>query len=251
MKYFIITGASKGLGLGIATALAQSGHHLLCISRTDNPNLEKLTRKNGGEIDFFSHDLSNNEGIPGLMKEVFQKIDTDKARGIFLVNNAGVVQPVARLEDAPAGEIEAHIRINLIAPMLITSAYISHTQHVNTTKRILNISSGAAHNPYYGWSSYCAGKAGLALFTRCISEEQKDEPFPVLSMSVAPGIIDTDMQTVIRSTRKRDFVHKDKFVEFKEQGQLINPSLAGEKLADLLLSDVFQDGAEKDIRDTY
>ncbi len=251
MNYFIITGASKGLGEGLAMELLQEDHHLLCISRTESEQLKKMAAAKNVSLDFFLYDLSDTQGIPDLIEKIFKKIDREQAKGVYLVNNAGLIRPVNRVEDCPPKEVDKHMRVNLLAPMLLTSGFIKHLQDWKVEKRILNISSGAAKNPYYGWSCYCTGKAGLDMFGLCVSEEQKNEEHPVKTMAVAPGIIDTGMQSTIRSTSARDFIHRDKFVSFKETGQLVPPALAGKKLAHLLLSDKFTDGEITDIRDDY
>ncbi|TVR43006.1 MAG: (S)-benzoin forming benzil reductase [Bacteroidia bacterium] len=251
MKYFIITGASKGLGEGIALELVNEEHHLLCISRSESDQLKKIAVAKNCSIDFFLFDLAFSHDIPDLMQRVFDKIDMEKVSGVYLINNAGLIQPVSRVEGLDADALDVHMRVNLLAPMLISSAFIGLSQRMQVQKRILNISSGAAQNPYYGWSCYCTGKAGLEMFGLCISEEQKNEEYPVETMSVAPGIIDTGMQTTIRGTDERDFIHKKKFIELKESGQLVPPALAGKKLARLLLSDDFKDGEITDIRESY
>ena len=251
MKHFIITGASKGLGEGLAIELINENHHLICIARSESQRLKHLAKAKNCKIDFFLFDLSVTDNITTLMDSVFEKIDKAHTEGIYLVNNAGIIQPVNRVEDCDPDETEQHIKINLVAPMLISGAFIRHTRDIPIKKRIMNISSGAAFNPYYGWSCYCTVKAGLDMFGRCISEEQKDESHPIETMGVAPGIIDTGMQTTIRATGERAFKHRDKFVEFKESGQLIPPAVAGKKLARLLLSDEFIDGTTTDIREDY
>lgn len=251
MKYFIVTGASKGLGEGLALELLNENHHLLCISRSESRKLKKMAAAKDCPLDFFLFDLAVNHDIPGLVDQVFKKIDKQRATGVYLVNNAGVIQPVTRVEDCPVEAVDIHMRVNLIAPMLLIAAFIRHTAGMHIEKRILNISSGAAQKPYYGWSCYCTGKAGLDMFGRCVSEEQKDQTFPVETMAVAPGIIDTEMQTTIRGTSERDFIHRNRFVELKESGQLVPPGLAGKKLALLLLSTTFKDGEVIDIRDSY
>ncbi len=250
MKYFIITGASKGLGEGIASALLSAEHHLFCISRSESQSLIEEAAVKNCPLDFFLFDLAVNHDIPGLVEKIFQRIDRDRATGIYLVNNAGVINPVGRIEDAPAEAVEMHMRINLLAPMLLTAAFVKYTKDLATEKRILNISSGAAQHPYYGWSSYCTAKSGLEMFGRCMHEEQKNEPNSVQSMSVAPGIIDTEMQTTIRGTSERAFIHREKFVELKESGQLASPAKAGKELALLLLSSSFKDGDIIDMRDS-
>ncbi len=251
MKYFIITGASKGLGEGIALELLDENHTLLCIARGSSEKLRQLAAAKNCRVRFFNYDLSDHTGINPLMDNIFKQIQGEQSEGIYLVNNAGTVKPVARVEDYDAEAVKTHLHLNLLAPMLLSAAFIRLTKDVSCTKRILNISSGAAQNPYYGWGCYCTGKAGVDMFGRCISEEQQGEPNPVETMGVAPGIIDTDMQTAIRSTDERAFIHKQKFVDLKESGQLIAPAIAGKKLAKLLLSDLFKDGTITDIRDTY
>ncbi len=251
MKYFIITGASKGLGEGIAMELLHEDHHLLCISRSESEQLKTMAAAKNCQVDFFQFDLAFNQDIPRLCQLIFEKIDTDQAEGIYLINNAGVVKPVDRVENCPPEEVESHLRINLLAPMLLSGEFIRHTKDLAIEKRILNISSGAAQNPYYGWSSYCTGKAGIDMFSRCIATEQEGQDHPVEAMGVAPGIIDTEMQSSIRQTTEKQFIHRQKFVELKESGQLIPPTLAGKKLASLLLSADFKNGAIIDIRESY
>ncbi len=251
MKYFIITGASKGLGEGLALELLREDHHLLCISRSESDQLKKLARAKNVDLDFFLYDLANTQGIPSLVEDILRKINREKVEGIYLVNNAGLIAPVDRAENCPPEEVEKHLRVNLVAPMLLTSSLIKHIRDWDTEKRVMHISSGAAQNPYYGWSCYCTGKAGLDMFGQCVAEEQKEEPYPVKTMSVAPGIIDTGMQSTIRGTSPRAFIHRDKFVSLKESGQLVPPALAGKRLAGILLSDDFRDGEITDIRDSY
>ncbi len=251
MKHFIITGASKGLGEGLAIELLHEQHHLIVVARSESEKLKQMALAKGCRLNHLSYDLSVSHDIPVLCGRIFEMINPEDAEGIYLVNNAGIIEPVKRTEDYSADDVDLHIRVNMIAPMLLTSGFIKHTLGLRVVKRVLNISSGAAHFPYYGWGCYCTSKAGLEMFGRCVSEEQRNEAWPVETMAVAPGIIDTDMQTIIRSTNNRDFVHREKFVAFKESGQLIPPALAGKKLAQLLLSSDFKDGQSIDIRTSY
>jgi len=250
-KYIIITGASKGLGEGIAIELLHESHHLICISRGKSEKLEKLAAAKACPISFFSFDFSKTAEIPNLAQSIFEQIRFEKASGIYLINNAGVIQPVGRAEDCAPEEVEKHIRINLISPMLLTASFIKYAQSLKVEKRVINISSGAAQNPYNGWSSYCTGKAGIDMFTQCVGTEQKDTQSPVEIMAVAPGVIDTEMQTTIRATTEEQFIHRKKFVELKETGQLVPPQIAGKRIAQLLFSNEFKNGGIIDIRDSY
>lgn len=251
MKYIIITGASKGIGEGVARALLAGDNHLLCISRNENRSLISEASSKKCKIDFFSFDLSATGSISEMWENISGKVDLRNAAGLYLVNNAGVIDPVDRIENCDPGDVERHMRINLIAPVILTGLFIGLGKEADIEKRIINISSGAASSPYYGWSSYCTGKAGLEMFSRCIATEQEGEKFPVKCMSVAPGIIDTSMQGTIRSKTKEQFIHRDKFVSYKEEGMLADPLAAGKKLAELLFSPDFRNGEITDIRDSY
>ena len=246
----LVTGGAQGLGEGIALALIDKEHHLICIGRSESHRLRSMCAASECALDFLPCDLADTHAISILFDTISQIVDTTKAKGIYLINNAGVLEPVGRVETSEPHEVELHLRINLLAPMLLSAGFIKAFSSIPLRKRILNISSGAAQSPYYGWSSYCTGKAGLDMHSRCIHEEQRYQTHPVEVMAVAPGIIDTRMQALIRSTSEEQFIHKQKFVELKEQGHLVPPTLAGKRLADLLIADNFESGSVVDLRDT-
>jgi benzil reductase ((S)-benzoin forming) len=249
LKHFIITGASKGLGEGIALALLHENHHIIYISRSESPKLTSMAAAKDCQLDFFPFDLADTQNLPALAKEVFECVDIRNSTGIYLINNAGIIQPVGRAETNDSSEVDLHMRINLIAPMILSAGFIESFQDTAVQKRIMNISSGAAKNPYYGWSSYCTGKAGLDMYGRCVALEQEEAKYPIEVMAVAPGIIDTNMQTTLRAVSEEQFIYKKMFVEFKESGQLVPPTLAGKKLAALLVSEDFVSGSIIDLRE--
>jgi benzil reductase ((S)-benzoin forming) len=251
MYHIIITGHSKGLGAGIATALLNEDNIIHGISRTENETLHKLATAKGCKLFFYPCDMSYSDTIPAVMQKVAQNIDKENTKGIFLVNNAGIIDPIGPVHSISPQDLELHLRINLLGPIFITREFIKLFQDWPVEKRVLNISSGSAVNPYYGWSAYCTGKAGLEMFARCLALEQEKKTNPVHTMSVAPGIIDTDMQTIIRATTEEQFIYKKKFVELKESGQLIAPNIAGKRIAQLLFSPEFSNGKSVDIRDSY
>ncbi|MFW5707651.1 MAG: (S)-benzoin forming benzil reductase [Bacteroidota bacterium] len=252
MKHIIITGHSKGLGAGIALQLIDENHHIHGISRTDNPDLEKLVRAKGGKFNFYACDLSHPEIISPIMNEVFQNIhQSNDIEGVYLINNAGVIEPIGPIPTLEPAAIDKHLKINLVAPMFLIREFMIATSNLQVEKRVINISSGAATNPYHGWSVYCTGKAAMDMFTRCCATEQEDMQWPVKVMAVAPGIIDTDMQTTIRATSEEQFIHRQRFVDLKASGQLVEPTLAGKKIRELLFSEEFKNGEITDIRHLY
>jgi benzil reductase ((S)-benzoin forming) len=252
MKHIIITGHSKGLGAGIATELINENHHIHGISRTDSVEIERLAILKNCKFNFYSCDVSRRDTISAVMDDIFYTISgSETPEAIYLINNAGVITPIGPLQTLDPEEIDKHLRINLLAPTLFIREFIRHTTDMNIEKRIINISSGAAVNPYHGMSVYCIGKAGLDMLTRSVALEQKDEEYPVEVISVAPGIIDTDMQTRMRAEPEENFKNKQKFVTLKESGQLVSPDVAGRKLIEVLFSEDFENGAVLDIRELY
>lgn len=250
MKHIIITGHSKGLGAGIATQLLNSNHHIHGIARTDNKHLQKLAAEKDCTISFYACDLSDTDAILPVMNDIFKTIKKGSSHdGIYLINNAGVVKPIGPVEKLEQTEIESHLRINLFAPIMLIREFIRHTTDLQIEKRVLSISSGAAVNAYPDMSIYCTGKAGLEMFTKSCAAEQEKEKYPVSLMAVAPGIIDTDMQTDMRAVPEEQFRHKQKFVSLKQNGQLVSPQQAGQQLVDILFSASFKNGDCIDVRD--
>ena len=248
MNYYIITGTSRGIGEAIAKALLSKNNMLFCIARNESEALKNLAAEKGALIDQITFDLSNSAGIGTLMENIFQKIDRNRTEKIALINNAGLLAPVKPVHRASDAELIDHLNVNLIGPMLLTSIFIKKVLAWPIPKTIMNISSGAAINPYFGWSPYCSSKAGLNMFAASVGMEQSYEKFPVKVFSVAPGIVETSMQELIRSTDEKDFVYKQKFIELKKQGELADPDVTGKKLADLIFSDQVEQGGFTDLR---
>ncbi|WP_025027234.1 (S)-benzoin forming benzil reductase [Caldalkalibacillus mannanilyticus] len=228
MKYFILTGTSRGLGEAMAKQLLKEDHHLICISRTLNQSLMQLADQRGVALNYYPFDLSQVEQLEEFMKDVFRTIPMEEIEAITLINNAGILTPVKPIEYCKSEEIIQNMNINLIAPMILTSAFVSHFLHLPVEKRVVTISSGAGKKPYFGWSSYCSAKAGVDLFTRCVGTEQEQQPYPVKMLSIAPGVVDTQMQVEIRSTQKEHFRDVDRFIALKEEGQLLSADQSAE-----------------------
>ncbi|WP_185959527.1 SDR family NAD(P)-dependent oxidoreductase [Planococcus salinarum] len=220
MAAYIITGASKGIGLALSKMLAEGGHEVFGIARSlpeDWPG-KKL----------FTFDLLDSAGIPDLVKGIFGQLDAG-CNSVTLINNAGTVAPIGFAGNNTAADISKSIALNLTAPMIMSGAFIQEAAGMQAQKRIINISSGAGRKAYEGWSAYCAGKAGLDHFSLCVAKEYKD----VKVLAIAPGIIDTEMQGEIRASSEADFPLIENFKEYKKKGLLSTPEETAEKLVSL------------------
>lgn len=237
MEAYIVTGASKGIGLALSRELAAGGHAVFGIAR----NLPAEWTGNH----LFPYDLTDSSGIPKLMEEIASLLP-EECTGVTLVNNAGTVAPIGFAGNNDADEISRSISLNLTAPMVLSGAFIKQVEKLKCTKRIVNISSGAGRNAYKGWSAYCTGKAGLDHFSVCVENEYED----VKVISIAPGIIDTDMQGEIRKSSENDFPLIGNFKEYKDQGLLSTPEETAGKLVRLMKRQDFETlGTILDIRD--
>lgn len=248
MKLFLITGASRGLGEALGRKLLNKNHRLVCFSRNRNALLIEEAASAQCVLDYEEADLSRVDQLEERLQRIVGSIPSDELESACLINNAGILDPIGPVENSSADAISHHIQLNLTAPIILTSCFIRLTDTWKLPKTILNISSGAGKTAYSGWSSYCASKAGLDHFTRCIGLEQKEKDHGVRVISVAPGVIDTGMQAKIRSLREEDFPQKERFVQLKEEGRLSSPEAAADKLLQLLFSGDYEHGDVLDIR---
>ena len=189
MDVFIITGASKGIGFELLKQLQAKGKKVIGIART-SPE---------GADNFVSVDLSETNRLETILTKIIDE-NSVNASSFTLINNAGTVDPIGLIGDVNADEMMKALTVNLTAPMIFSNGFIARLKDFEGKKRIVNISSGAGRNPYEGWGAYCTTKAGLDHFSRVVALEQANVAYPVDIVSIAPGIIDTDMQETIRSS---------------------------------------------------
>jgi 3-oxoacyl-[acyl-carrier protein] reductase len=189
MRNVIVTGGSRGLGLGIVRRLSESGFSVIAIARKESGELEAAIRAaeetRPGSLHFVPFDLAEIEGIPELVK----KLRKDFGPIYALVNNAGIsVDGVLAL--TPTNQIEQVVRLNTISPMVLTK-YVVRTMMADGGGRIVNMSSITAFTGYSGLSVYAATKASVVGFTRSLAREVGRMGVNV--NAVAPGFVDTDM----------------------------------------------------------
>jgi 3-oxoacyl-[acyl-carrier protein] reductase len=191
-KIALVTGASRGLGEGVARALAADGAAVMLLARDGD-----LARTVAGEIvdaggkaEALACDVSDYPSVERAVADTRQRLG-----GLdILVNNAGVIEPIAEIAASDPAIWARNIQINLIGAYYVVRAVLDRMLQGGGT--IINVSSGAAYRPLEGWSSYCAGKAGLAMLTRSLVLETTG----VRLFGFSPGTIDTDMQVKIRAS---------------------------------------------------
>lgn len=158
-----------------------------------------------------------------------------------------MVEPIKNVGDASEKDIVSNVQLNLVAPMVLSEYFIKETKSFSGNKMIVNITSGAANRPIAGWSTYCSTKAGLNMFTSTIGIEQAAKS-DVTAIAFSPGIMDTDMQSTIRTAEKDDFHSIDQFKEYHEKGMLRSPSFVAKIIVQLLSGQV-DNGRVYDIKE--
>lgn len=239
-KIVIITGGNKGLGEGLSKVYHKNGYRVFSISRSIKEKFYTAEQ--------YSCDLSNVETIKPTLTEIFSHLDATNTKKILLINNAGDLGTVNTIENINPKDINYTIQVNLIAPLILNATFIKLTNEFNCKKEIINISSGAAINPYESWSLYCASKAGIDMMTKVISKEQKHHENGVKIVSIYPGIVDTDMQSKVRNTPKENFKSIQRFIDFYNNGELSSPKEVAKKIYKLDKTEKLTNGLILDIR---
>ncbi|MED1115285.1 (S)-benzoin forming benzil reductase [Bacillus paramycoides] len=242
MRYVIITGTSQGLGEAIAAQLLEKNTTIISISRRENKELAKLAKQKNSHCIFHSLDLQDVHNLETHFNEIFSSIKKDTVSSIHLINNAGTVAPMKPIEKSESELLITNVHINLLAPMILTSTFMKHTKNWKVEKRVINISSGAGKNPYFGWGAYCTTKAGVNMFTQCVATEEVEREFPVKIVAFAPGVVDTNMQKQIRGANKEDFTNLDRFTALKAEGKLLSPEYVAKAIRNLLETKDFPQG---------
>jgi len=159
------------------------------------------------------------------------------------------VQPIGPLETQSYDGIARAVSLNVTAPLMLCAALMAVTSTPAFTgldRRIMHISSGAGRNATAGWSVYCATKAALDHHARAVAA---DQGLPLRIVSVAPGVVDTDMQGEIRSSAVDKFPALARFEALKREGKLLTPAETSRKLLDYLFSADFGQTVIADVRE--
>lgn len=184
-KVVMITGASRGIGAAAARVFAAAGARVVLLARADVGDL-------AGEVGGLAIrcDVARWEEMQAAVAATMARF----GRLDVLVNNAGVIEPIARLAEADPEAWGAAVDVNLKGVFHGMRAAIPVMGQGGT---ILTVSSGAAHRPLEGWSAYCAAKAGAAMLTRAAHLEEGPR---LRIMGLSPGTVATEMQVKIRAS---------------------------------------------------
>ncbi len=241
----IITGASTGIGAGIARAALDDptpGSAVATVSRRLGPGRHVVA------------DLSDPATWP-LVADWFDDLVTTDFDRIVFVHNAGTVDPIGFAGEIDTAEYTTNVLLNSASTQVLGSAFLATMRRLNATKEhdvpavLMIISSGAGKNPFLGWSSYCAAKAAGDMWVRTAGIEQEARGSKTTVVAVSPGVVATDMQTEIRSSETDAFPNVERFREMFIEGELADPDEVGAKLYALSTRDDLPQGGVFGVND--
>jgi benzil reductase ((S)-benzoin forming) len=232
----IVTGTSSGIGAAVAGALLKKEWQVIGIARRGSV----LRAENFRQL---SIDLGNVTDAPAAIeRQAGPVLDEGTWDRIALVNNAATTGDLQPMETLGAANVLQALALNSVIPMWLMGFVVRHARP-DAVVRIVNVSSGLAVHPHPGVGTYCASKAALRMAGMVLAQELTSPQRPTQSLrnaailSYEPGVVDSEMQTSIRTQPASAFPWVGTFVNFKRQGLLVPASVPAAEIVRFLETD--------------
>ncbi|PVV05282.1 hypothetical protein BB560_000201 [Smittium megazygosporum] len=227
----IVTGASKGIGRAACIKLLEAGANVVGFARSQN-ELQSLQDECAGSATkgrfvYVAGDITDRAACSQVVEKAVSEFKSIDA----LVNNAAIIDPLKKLSEVSKEEMHHHLDVNLYSVLELTQLALPYLNQ--THGRVINVSSGSAINPLIAWGPYCVSKAALNMLTANIALEEPNVTF----LALRPGVVDTELQHIIRTSGEKNMSPKDheKFVGLKTGSKLLSASVPGQVICNLAL----------------
>lgn len=237
------------MGAAIAARLLAPGHVVIGLSRRTNEALAKQAAVRGATLEQWAVDLADALPAAQRLRDTLASFDTQEFERVVLINNAGAMDSPSALRDADLAGLAKTLRIDLEATALLCAAFLDATRAWSGQRQVLNISSGLGRRAMASSAAYCAAKAGMDHLTRCLALEEAQVPNGARVLSLAPGVIDTEMQVQLRAADERAFPDRERFVALQRDGQLSSADAAAARVLACLERPDFGESPIGDVRD--
>ena len=217
-----ISGASGGIGQALARTVPWDSPRVIGISRTALEGIEHLEA-----------DLSDPASWPAVGESFRRELDGFAGALVVFIHAAGTLDPMGFVGEIDTDTYTRNVLLNSASPQVLGQMFVTAVRDVAAPRYLVILTSGAAKSVYPGWSSYGAAKAGVDQWVRNVGAEQSKRG-GVRVMAVAPGTVDTAMQSILRQTSERDFPSRQKFVDLHAAGKLADPDAVARDLWSLL-----------------
>ncbi|WP_312457661.1 SDR family NAD(P)-dependent oxidoreductase [Comamonas sp.] len=244
----ILTGGSRGMGLAMGRQLLAKGHTVLSIARSSSSALAAAA-PTPDQLIQWEQDLGDTDAAAQRLGDWLRSLKATDWASITLINNAGVIPQIAPLSDLATPDLRNALRVGLEAPMALTGVFLGATGSWTVPRKVLNVSSGLGRRPMASQAAYCTAKAGMDAYARCVALEEAHKPHGAKIVSLAPGVIDTDMQVQLRSADAGAFPDVGNFKGLHEGGKLSSPEEAAAKVLGWLDRADFGQNVIADVRE--
>ena len=241
MNLAIVTGTTKGIGAALCDVLAADTNNLvITLSRAPTTSSSPVN---------IQLDVGDPTAIEPAFVEAMVHAGNQQFEHAVLINNAGVVSPVGAFDQINAADTAHNLMVNVAAPMILSGLFANSLRKHARQRLIINISSGAAKRAIAGWSAYCAAKAALEMATRVAAAEAAVNDQTLSICSLAPGVVDTAMQGLIRETTESAFPDVARFRAMKADGVLRDAHDVATEIVALIAKGMLTNGGNFDIRE--
>ena len=224
MKVAVLTGSSSGLGLAVYEHLLHQMDMLICLARRFTDAQLSKAKQYSSSLKLIRLDLADTQNdklwhtVERSLRDV---LSTKILNEIIFINNSGVIEPIGRVGALDRSQVLSSVSVNLVSPIIIANYLAQIAREKGAKLKVVNISSGAANRPIAGWALYCSAKAGAKMFFDVMKETNDVEV-----CHVDPGVVDTNMQSIIRQKSKEEFPQVEYCIALKNQKNLRNPNAA-------------------------
>jgi NAD(P)-dependent dehydrogenase (short-subunit alcohol dehydrogenase family) len=227
---------------------------MLCLSRQRHPTLAQLAASMNAELEQWPRDLADSLGVADEVEQWLRGFDARRFGRADLINNAGVIPTLGPADGCSNAELSAALRVGLESAVLLTASFLRVSAAWRAERRVLNISSGLGRHAMAGSAVYCGVKAGMDHFSRAVAmdeahrESQGGGYRAARIVSLAPGVVDTDMQVQLRSAEPGGFPSRDRFESLHARGQLVSAEATAKRIVNHLDRKDFGADVVADIR---
>ncbi|NRA94865.1 MAG: SDR family oxidoreductase [Planctomycetes bacterium] len=226
-KVCVVTGASRGIGLGVARIFRERGMKVAGCARSEPQDPLDLFR---------SVDVTDLDAVERFRDETVEALGPID----LWVNNAGVLAPIGMTRDADPAAWRRLMDVNVVGVYHGARAYLRSLRATGRAGCLINVGSGASTSAYAGWGPYCASKAAVDQLTRVLAYEESDTETRVFCL--APGVVETGMQEYIRGQDAADFPMVDRFRQMHADGKLLDVAVPAEAMLKLAFGPARGDG---------
>jgi NAD(P)-dependent dehydrogenase (short-subunit alcohol dehydrogenase family) len=250
---FIVTGSSRGLGQALAQQLLRPDNIVLGMARHTSETLAQQAQLRGAHLEQWVQDLAEPLEAGQRLERWLHSLHAPALASATLINNAGTLPTPGPLQDCDPHELSRSLRVNLETPMQLCAAFlrVMHTWQASGWDgpcKVLNMSSGLGRRPSAGQAIYCAAKAGLDHYTRCTALDEARRPSGARIEALAPGVVDTDMQTAMRMSPLAAYPDASRHQALHAQGQLSTADTTAQLVLQRLSHPDFGESPVTDVR---